>query len=117
MSLTFSIDGIREENGHDLPCPDCGLTLADPHGDPDCTCMGYGGPEVLPQPRFELNVSNGNGCDLLRILGVPATCVGELDPRDLLVALELHDVRDRYREVLRRIAEQAVKYDRKVVWG
>jgi hypothetical protein len=123
MTLTFRIDGIEEEQGHDLPCPDCGLTLANAHlhhdRDFDCSCMGYGGPQELPTPRYELNVANMNGWDILVSLGFEADHCGTLDPRDLLTALTLRgrNLNERYVTVLERIARQAVRYDRTVVWG
>jgi len=144
--MTFSIEGIEEETGDSLPCPDCGLSNYDnrvkPGASPmDCSCMGYGGPEQMPVPQFELNVANVNGADLLRHLGLPAECYGEADPQDILTALALrHGSNDllesedrsegnvhecgrsadqvaRYMAKLEKIAVKAAKYDRKVIWG
>lgn len=121
MTITFRVDGLNEETGHDLPCPDCGLTLAtahlSEHQDPDCSCLGYGGPDVLPAPRYALNVATVNGVDLLRALGLPGTSVGSADPRDILTALVTSEgIEDRYREILERIAVRAARWDRAVVW-
>lgn len=96
MSFTFSIAGIEEEHGYELPCPDCGLSLdsaALPENqdrrNPDCSCFGHGGPEELPAPQFELNVATANGIALLRFLGLETAEYGEVDPADLLTALAL----------------------------
>lgn len=144
MTISFSIDGIEEEHGYDLPCPDCGLTLSDAHLDDDrnfdCSCYGYGGPEKLPEPQFYLNVSTENGVALLRHLGLPAEEFGQVDPQDLLTALAIKEGQDdllmcsgefrgrnflggrtasqveRYRSKLTKIATKASDYGRDVVW-
>lgn len=121
MSVTFSIEGIREEAGYELPCPDCGLSLDNAHlhddRDFDCSCMGYGGPRELPQPRFELNVHNGNAVAILGHLGLDAMA-GDVDPRDVLSVLTQRPLeREHHNTVLMRIARQAVKYDRQILWG
>lgn len=146
MSVTFSIQGIHEEDGYELPCPSCGQSMRDcmdpERRDYDCTaCMGYGGPAEMPQPQFELNVANTNALALLAFLGLPAECCGDADPQDILTALALrydshaelatdtvvdgnvtHVGRSpfqcaRYLEQLTKIATKAAKYDRRVVWG
>lgn len=121
MTVTFSIDGIEEENGGDLPCPDCGLTLASPErGDPFCSCLGYGGPEQLPTPRFELNVSNVHAAELLESLDLACGLYqGDLEPREVLLALALRspscDRTRRYHVVLARIATKAEQYSRRIL--
>lgn len=126
MSMTFSIQGLGEEHGYELPCTACGVSLlgALEPGERrhlDCrVCLGYGGPEELPKVRHELNVHNGNGVALLAALGLPTEAAGEVGARDLLVSLELrgdHPTVARYRETLERIASRAAKYDRPVVWA
>jgi hypothetical protein len=140
MSVTFSIDGIEQETGHDLPCPDCGTTLATGGGPDDCSCYGYGGPERLPFATFELNVANENAIALLRFLGLPDEYCGSVDATDLLGRLSIKrasvdllvepgsvDGRvisvgrnraqvERYLDRIERIATQAQKYARNVVW-
>ena len=143
MSITFSIQGIEEETGDELPCAQCGLSFRDnrsgKHSPMECLCMGYGGPEELPQPQFSMNVANGNGYAILDALNLPVECYGEADPRDILARLECLQPGElvtpdvdagvvfyagrsaeqvaRYRDQLRKIASKAAKYDRKVVWG
>jgi len=144
MSITFSIEGIEEETGDELPCPQCKLSFRDnrsgKHSPMECLCMGYGGPEQLPQPQFEMNVANGNAYALLEAIGQTPDYCGEVDPRDVLVglerlqpgALESADEQPaanvycagrsseqvaRYVAQLRKIALKARKYDRRVVWG
>lgn len=125
VSLTFKIDGIDEEHGYELPCPTCKRSTIDAvsgvPGDVDCpTCDGYGGPAELPEPRFELNVANAHGAELLQRLGIPGDCTGSVDPRDVLTALAMRpgvsERERRYDVVLSRIATMAVRYGRHVVW-
>lgn len=93
MSITFSIEGIHEEDGTDLPCPDCGLSLATAHLHPqrnfDCSCGGYGGPEELPEPQFQLNLSNGNGMALLRFLELGSDPYGAAEADHVLFQLAI----------------------------
>ena len=92
MSITFSIQGIHEEDGDELPCAQCGLSFRDnrsgKHSPMECLCMGYGGAEELPQPQFSMNVANGNGYAILDALNLPVECYGEADPRDILARLD-----------------------------
>lgn len=123
VSVTFRIDGIDEEKGYELPCPMCGRSILDAMGPeqvPCTACDGYGGPAELPRPRFELNVHNGNAAALLRLLQLGSEPAGSVDPRDLLVKLSLvGDVREHKQHfaALSRIATQAVRYERLVVWS
>lgn len=78
--------------------------------------MGYGGPSVLPQPQFELNVANRNGIQILAELGLTVSFNGECDAHDMLAALALSE-RTRYHGQLEKIASKAVQYSRKVIWG
>lgn len=146
MTITFQIEGIEQEDGDELACPDCKLSMRDnrvkPGASPmDCSCYGYGGPAVMPVPQFELNVSNVNGADLLRFLGVEFDYCGDIDPRDLLTALANSHGNHYQLEVdptsegnvyymgrstdqvarnmakLEKIATKAVKYGRRVVWS
>lgn len=101
MSITFSIQGIEEERGYELLCPDCGLSIisaslpenAD-RRDPDCSCGGYGGPDTLPEPRFSMNLSNTNALELLSHLGLDVDYVGSADPQDILTALAIKEGQD-----------------------
>lgn len=128
MSMTFAIEGLSEEQGYELPCKGCGVSLmgALEPGEQrhlDCrVCGGYGGAadEDMPKARHELNVNNGNGAALLRALGLPDSQDGAADPRDILTALALRGEDEavaRYRATLERIASRAVKYNRAVVWS
>lgn len=128
MSLTFSIEGLSEEHGYELPCKGCGVSLVEAlePGEKrhlDCrACGGYGGAaeQDMPKPRHELNVNNGRGAALLWALGLPVVPSGEVDPRDLLVALEGrggHAAVAGYRRILERIATRAASYHRLVVWN
>lgn len=144
MSITFSIEGIEEETGNELPCPKCGVSLAtaclpENHSNECELCQGYGGPAQLPEPQFELNVANGNGYALLEWMGLGAECAGDAHPWAILIALNTQDASPlqsvdvdagvvhycgrtaeqvaRYVEKLRKIALKASDYDRKVVWG
>lgn len=143
MTITFSIEGIEEEHGYELPCPDCGLSMDDAvgrkHGDPDCSCLGYGGPDKMPEVRYELNVSNANAGPLLDHLGIEFDHCGAVDPREVLAALAVRSPAEltspashapgwfngartprtvaHYYARLTRIAKMAIKYERRVVWG
>lgn len=121
MSVTFRIEGLSEEDGSDLPCPDCGLTLSDAHLRPDrnfdCSCMGYGGPEELPLPRYELNVHEGHAADILSHLGLHYT-IGSESPHSILATLALRPLPNRAHGVtLLRIASKAAQYGRLVIWS
>lgn len=87
MSITFSIQGLEEEDGLDLPCEMCGCRLDRSCGHFDCQCGGYGGPKNFPRPRYELNVANTNGLALLRFLNMDAEYYGSIDPDPMLAAL------------------------------
>jgi len=147
MTITFSIEGIQEETGDELPCLSCGETLlgamhkANGDRNEDCpACFGYGGPETVAEPRFELNVSNVNAGALLRHLGIEFDYCGEVSPQDLLTALAVRSSDElmveaphsegnwhyggrsaeqvaRYVAKLEQIATMAAKYDRRVVWS
>lgn len=122
MSVTFRIEGIEEEHGYELPCPTCGRSTLDAMGPehvPCSACDGYGGPAELPRPRFELNVHSGNGAALLRLLQLPDEPAGSVDARDLLVKLTLANcprAHEQHFAALSRIATQAARYDRPVLW-
>lgn len=90
-----------------------------PERDFDCSYGGYGGPEELPESRFEMNLNNGNAAELLRTLGLEDSFEGSADRRDVLCALALHGglISVRYLAGLERIAKMAVKYDRSVIWS
>lgn len=145
MTISFSIDGIEEEHGYELPCPDCGLSLANAHlhhdRDFDCSCMGYGGPDKMPTPKFWLNVATENGLELLEHLGLPRTSEGQVKPHDLLTALAIKEGQDdlltlplshdgrfthngrsldqvgRYMVKLTELANKAAEYGSLVVWS
>lgn len=144
MSITFSIEGIEEENGSELPCPDCGVSLAkaclpENHSNTCELCQGYGGPAQLPEAQFELNMANGNAYAVLEWMGLGAECAGDAHPWAILLALNTQDASPleavdvdagvvlysgrtreqvaRYITKLRKIAHKAAKYNRKVVWG
>lgn len=141
MSVTFSIEGIEEETGYELPCEVCGRKLGHDDAMADCSaCYGFGGPSNMPQPRFVLNIANGNAMDLLEYLGLYCDYAGSIDPGLLDEKLRefppnefeapnrqlkanvtqcgrTKDQVDRYWRVLRRICKQAKKYSRKVVWS
>lgn len=147
MSITFSVEGIEEEHGYDLPCPDCGLSMDDvvaiPGGsyvNAKCSCLGYGGPDKMPVVRYELNVSNVNAAALLDHLGIELDHCGAVEPLDVLAALAVRDPAEllrtvthrdggwignprsvmtvaHYYERLTRIAKMALEYRRRVVWG
>lgn len=142
MSVTFSVEGLEEERGFDLPCPDCGISIGEAlqnRPSLDCSCGGYGGPEKLPIPRHELNVANGNAAAILRHLALesddPRYLFGGADPKDILTAMETRhwiglvspdrrlgpntikcgrtpDQASGYYRTLRRIAKKAAKYGR-----
>lgn len=146
MSVTFSVEGLEEEHGYDLPCPDCGdsMMTAVARSVPlrDCSCMGYGGPIELPRPRFEMNLTNRNALVLLEWLDLPVqdgTLEGATDGQDLLTTLAVKETsqlvellaaaRDefdvqqdvarlavRYVRLLSRIAQRAAKWGRSVIW-
>ena len=140
MSITFSIEGIEQDTGLELPCPSCGLRLADENDyESDCVCMGYGGPPDIPIARFEMNLANGNAEALLTHLGFRVNDFGA-PATDVIVALESNPrypliTSDKWRglrsvicgrtreqvqlyyETLRRIALKAQQYSRAVVWG
>ena len=102
----FQIEGIVEEDGTDLPCPECGVSImfaplvrAEEPDHPIHTCkscQGYGGPadELMPVPQFRLETSNVNGAALLSWLGIEAEPCGEADPRDILAALATRNPAD-----------------------
>jgi len=145
MTITFFIHGIEQEDGDEMNCPQCNLSMRDNRmgqlSPTDCRCHGYGGPEVMPVPQFELNVANVNAAELLRYLGIEFDHCGEIDPRDLLTALALRHGQNaelesedtsegnvhqqgrsgaqvaRYVAQLGKIATKAVQYDRSVVWS
>jgi len=127
MSMTFSISGISEEHGYELPCKGCGVSTraamepAEQRHRECRICCGYGGAADadLPRPVFELNVANGHGCEALRALGLPTRTAGLVPAQDLLVALVLRggSLKARYRSALQRIATQAAKYGRPVIWS
>jgi hypothetical protein len=127
VSFTFSIEGVGEEHGHELPCKGCGVSLLgalepSERRHLDCpVCLGYGGAadEDLPKVRYELHVHNGNGAALLSLLQLDLAA-GQADPVDLLVKLTLARIprcHEAHAEALSRIATQARKYSRNVVWG
>jgi len=142
MSITFSIQGIEEEHGYELPCPDCGLSMRDvsagKSSPPDCSCMGYGGPDQLPVPRYELNISNFNAAALFSHLRIEFDDCGTIDPREILTALAVYpaqalissdesssnlimcgrsaDTVKHYYDRLTRISQMALEYGRNVVW-
>ena len=138
MSVTFRIEGIEEEDGDELPCPACGCSMRDmrmvvgPRAHCD-TCSGYGGPERMPVPQFELNVANANAATLLRFLQLDVeVCGGELEPEQLLQVLAVKEGRAieladcgvlstdqvaRYWRMLRKIARKAMRYQRRVIWN
>ena len=123
MSVTFRIDGIEEEHGHELPCLTCGRSILDAMGPehvPCTACDGYGGPAELPRPRFELNVHNGNAAALQRLLQLDVGPGGSVDARDLLAKLTLAHCppeHEHHFAALSRIATQAARYERSVVWA
>ena len=123
MSVTFRIDGIEEEQGYELPCPSCGRSIRDAIGTehvPCTACDGYGGPAELPRPRFELNVHNGNAAALRHLLQLDGGPAGSVDARDLLVKLSLAKCPPEHQDhfaTLSRIATQAARYGREIVWG
>lgn len=127
MSYTFYIEGIEFEDGYDLPCPSCGLSMSAASafrmetGDCyDCNaCMGYGGPEVMPHNPFELNVANFNARRIFDQLNLHCSgqC-GVLDPRDVLVAISSknYDLPEHYTDTLERIAKKAIQYSRSILY-
>lgn len=126
MSATFSIEGITEEAGYELPCEACGVSLygaLDPRESRhlDCpACLGYGGPVDIPKAQFELNVHNQNCAALLRLVGLESAPEGAADPRDILTKLALVEVPQELATQaakLAKIASKAAKYDRRVVWA
>jgi len=148
MSITFSIEGIREEQGYELPCTGCGvsaiaaLTTGETRHRECPVCDGYGGAsgEDQPQPRYELNVANLNGAELLDFLGLPVGYSGEVPGAAMVLSLACNSARryklcrdtvqdgnvithgrnreqvDYYFRVLNRIAKKATQYNRNVVW-
>ena len=125
MSTTFTIDGIEEENGYELPCPACGHSLmsaANLSEPPNCSaCLGYGGPDDMhmPVPQFVLNVHNGNARKLFDLLQLDPES-GQVEAGDLLFRISMvncPEAHDGHIAKLVKIAEKARKYDRPVVWS
>jgi hypothetical protein len=144
MSLTFSIEGIQEEKGYELPCRGCGMTIMQAIGQHECAvCSGYGGAadEDMPKVRYELNVANLNGYALLNFLDLPLDASGAVKGIDLVLRLAIvkhsryelcrpaqrsgnvftggleRPQVDNYFRVLTRIARQAMRYRRNVIWS
>jgi hypothetical protein len=94
MSVTFCVEGLNEDTGYNLPCPECGLSplqasQTDDKNE-DCLCMGYGGPEHLPVPQHELNVANINAHALMTMLDLDSHPCGAIQPQDLLAKLSIY---------------------------
>lgn len=137
MSITIGItndtdQSIRKE--YECMCID-----ADGHGAPDCyECKGLG-KLVFEDSKYERNLANGNFSTLWNALGLTANYSGEINPRDLLIAvnsmnpdlgvrapkkdgiiytcgLPRHLI-ESYLDSLRLICLRAIKMGEKVCWA